>query len=533
MKYPLLASILLLAACQTKTETATTVEAHLGDLGHEFPISEVAQADFDKGLLLLHSFEYEDARESFIKAKEADPNEVMAYWGEAMTHYKALWGLQDVDAGREVIKSLGETEEERLAKAENQLEKDFWKGVELLYGEGELTERNKNFLDHMAGLYEANPNNQEVAAFYALGLMWSDYDDVENLKKSTAVAAGILKENPTHPGALHYMIHANDDPEYAQIAINAANEYAKVAPDAAHALHMPSHIYVALGMWNQVVSSNIDSYQASVNRMERKELDGNARGYHSYAWLHYGYLQQGEYDKAAQMLRDMISYYKDSVGSDGYLITMQNEQRIESDTWPEDITPINVDYSSLGLQDKSAMHFFRSMLAFDRKDAQAIKNEIDTLYAHVEAAKLVVTNDGIALCSAGPTRYAPSQSSIDKTLAVIYQMEALKAQVEGNDAKTEEFMKKAVEQESKSQYDSGPPFIAYPTFEQYGDWLLTKGRYEEALSQFDTSLKHRTNRAKALIGKKEALLRLQRIKEAQEVEIILDAFRVKEELAAM
>ncbi|MEQ8925969.1 MAG: hypothetical protein RLO81_09175 [Fulvivirga sp.] len=529
--YYLLPIVFLLVNCTQKKESSK--ETQLGDLGHDFSISDEAKEYFDKGLLLLHSFEYEDAREAFIDAKKADPEEVMVYWGEAMTHYKALWGLQDVDAGRAVMQELGATKEERLAKAENELEANFWKGIELLYGEGELSERNKNYVNHMADMYEANPGNQEIAAFYALGLIWADYDNNENLKKSSAVAASIIEENPTHPGALHYMIHANDDPEFAQVAINAANNYAEVAPDAAHALHMPSHIYVALGMWNEVVSSNIDSYQASLNRMERKNLDGNARGYHSYAWLHYGYLQQGNYDKAADMLKDMIGYHYDSTGSKSYLIMMQNQQRIESGQWPESLSPVNVDYSSLGLQEKSAMHFFRSLMAFDQKDAATIQLEIDTLYSHLEAAKLVVTEDGIALCSAGPTRYAPSQSGIDKTQAVLYQMEALVAQLENNDSKTEELLKKATAQESAGSYDSGPPFIAYPTFEQYGDWLLTKGRYEEAIVQFDISLKNRTNRAKALLGKKEALLRLQRIKEAQEVDEILNVFRMQEQVSSL
>ncbi|QSE98462.1 hypothetical protein [Fulvivirga lutea] len=532
MKYYYLLSIAVFAlSCSPKNEISD--KAQLGDLGHNFSISENAKPHFDKGLLLLHSFEYEDARDAFMEAKEADPKEVMAYWGEAMTHYKALWGLQDVEAGRAVMQELGSSKEERLAKAENELETNFWMGIEYLYGEGELTERNKKYVDHMAALYEANPDHQEIAAFYALGLMWADYDNEENLKKSSAVAASIIEENPTHPGALHYMIHANDDPEFAQVAINAANNYAKVAPDAAHALHMPSHIYVALGMWNEVVSSNIDSYQASLNRMERKELDGTARGYHSYAWLHYGYLQQGNYDKAADMLKDMIGFHYDSAGSNSYLIVMQNQQRIEAGEWPQSLELVDVDYSSLGLQEKSAMHFFRSLLAFDKKDAASIQMEIDTLYTHLEAAKLVVTDDGIALCSAGPTRYAPSQSGIDKTQAVIYQMESLVAQLENDDAKTEEFLKKATAQEASGSYDSGPPFIAYPTFEQYGDWLLTKGRYEEAIEQFDISLKNRTNRAKALLGKKEALLRLDRIQEAQKVDEILSVFRMQQQVAAI
>ncbi|MTI41321.1 tetratricopeptide repeat protein [Fulvivirga lutimaris] len=524
-------SLIILFGCGQPKETATEDNYTLGEIKYKFPVSPEASEGFDKGLLLLHSFEYDDARDAFLEAQAADKNEVMAYWGEAMCSYKALWGLQNVEEGREVMAKLGSNKEERLGKAEEGLEREFWEGIEFLYGEGELNERNKEFAKHMEELYEKYPKDLEVAAFYSLSLMWADYDNQENLNKAAEVAAGVMKENPTHPGALHYMIHSNDDPEYAKLAVNAANEYAKVAPDAAHALHMPSHIYVALGMWNEVVNSNIDSYQASLNRIERKDLTGNARGYHSMAWLHYGYLQQGNYDKAEQLLREMISYYKDSTASDSYTITMQNEQLVESGKWPEGLEPVDVDYSKLGLPAKSQKHFFRSLLAFNNKDAEQIALEVDTLQLHVEAAKLVVGDDGIAMCSAGPTRYAPTKEGITKTKVTIHQMEALIAMLENDDEKVEQHLKEATKLEVSSVYDSGPPFIAYPSFEQYGDWLLTKDRAEDALEQFNQSLENRTNRAKALRGKMKALTMLGRTDEAEEVQKILDVFWKKEMIA--
>lgn len=523
--------ILLTVACSQTASTEATSE--LGDLEHQFTISPAAKASFDQGLLLLHSFEYDDAREEFQKAKEADPTEVMAYWGLAMTEYKALWGLQDVEAGRDVMNQLGASKEERLGKAETPLEKDFWTGVEILFGEGELDERNKAYATHFEQVYDANPDNQEVAAFYALGLMWAGYDDQNNLNKSAEVAAGIIEENPTHPGALHYMIHANDDPVYAQIAINAANKYAKVAPDATHALHMPSHIYVALGMWNEVVSSNTDSYQASLRRVERKELDGKARGYHSMAWLHYGLLQQGESEKAADLLREMMRYYADSTASLSYLITMQNQQRIEAGSWPQDITPVMVDYEKLGLADKSGMHFFNSLMAFDNNDAATIAQEIATLESHLRRAALLVNEEGIAMCSAGPTRYAPSKEGMRKTNVVINQMNALMAQVNGEQDVAEAYLIKATELEATCTYDSGPPFIAYPSFEQYGDWLLAQNRAEDALEQFNQSLESRTNRGKALRGKLAALQALERLDEAAEVQEIISGFSTATTVASL
>ncbi|MEQ9375001.1 MAG: tetratricopeptide repeat protein [Imperialibacter sp.] len=535
MKNPAVNSLTLLlfviasASCTQKTTTGE--DTHLGNLQHSFSISEQATEHFDQGLLLLHSFEYDDANEAFQKAIEADPDELMAHWGLAMTHYRALWGLQDVEAGRKVIQAVGETREARMSKAENQLEAAFWEGVEILYGEGELDERNQRYADHMAEVYAANPDNQEVAAFYALGLMWAGYTNQDNLNKSAEVAAGIIAENPTHPGALHYMIHANDDPEYAQIALTAADKYATVAPDASHALHMPSHIYVALGMWDKVVSSNIASYQASLHRMEAKGLGGKERGYHAMAWLHYGYLQTGEYQKAADLLAEIIAYHQDSTASKSYLITMQNEQRIEAGYWPEELTPQQVDYSQLGLPEKSAMHFFNGMLAFDEKDATGLQLEIDGLNRQLGKASLLVNDEGIAMCSAGPTRYAPTKEGLKKTQVVIHQMEALLAQLKGDNVLTEDHLTQATQLESECSYDSGPPFIAYPSFEQYGDWLLAQNRPEEALTQFNQSLSNRKNRNKALRGKVAALEALGRTEEAKEVKAIISQFAPAQKVA--
>ena len=510
---------LALAGCSQQTKEAEP--SGLGTIAHSFSISEEARPHFNKGLLLLHSFEYDDAREEFEKARQADPDELMAYWGLAMTHYKALWGLQDIEEGRKIMIALGDDTEARLQKAENDLEASFWQGIEILYGDGEFLERNQQYADHMALVYEEYPDNLEVAAFYSLGLMWADYNNQDYLSKSTRVAAGIMKENPTHPGALHYMIHANDDPENAIEAINAANQYAEVAPNATHALHMPSHIYVALGMWNEVVSSNEASYQASLDRMERKGLNGKARGYHSMAWLHYGYLQQGRYEKAAALLEEMIGYRADSTYSPSYLIMMQNQQRIEAGTWPDNLEVQDVPHDQFGLSEMAGIHFLNSLIAHDNQDGDAIREEINKLTAHLEAEKLQVTNDGIALCSSGPTRFAPTEETVDKTRIVLHQMEALLALTNNDESAAEEHLKSATEIEMTAHYDPGPPFVAYPSFEQYGDWLLAKGRYEEALSQFERSLANRTNRTKALKGKIAALEALGRNKEAAETQNLL------------
>jgi len=529
--------ILFSVASCVSPDKKSPENTQLGVLKHQFIISPPAQDSFEKGLLLLHSFEYDDARVAFQDAIKKDSTEVMAYWGEAMSHYKALWGLQNVDAGRAVIAKLGKTKEIRSSRAQDDLEKDFWTGVEILYGDGELFERNKAYANHMGALYEKYKGNQEVAAFYALGLMWSvpGGRDPEIFDLSAKVVSGILEENPNHPGALHYLIHANDDPKYAQLAKIAADKYAKVAPDATHALHMPSHIYLALGMWNDVVASNEASYGASVANMERKGLTDDARGYHSYAWLHYGYLQQGRFQKAAQLLKDMQIYTERSPGqsSKSYLIKMQSAQVAETGKWLDEITPLYVDYEDLGLSSKAELHFFKSMLASEKGDARQMAHEIDLLDTQIKAAELIVSEEGIAMCSSGSTRYAPSRADIVRAHVMTKQMNAMITILNDDDSLTEKYFIEATNLEAQSEYSYGPPDITYPSFEQYGEWLLNKKRYDEALTQFDRSLVTAKNRSKALQGKIQALMLLHREDEAREIKVIMSDFWKPDDQLAM
>ena len=521
-------ALLFVCSCQnpqTSQEQATD-DHQLGQLQHQFTISDAAKDGFEKGLLLLHSFEYDDAREAFKEAVAADENEVMAYWGEAMSHYKALWGLQDVDAGRAVMDRLGAEKPERLAKAENELEKDFWQGIEILYGEGEFNERNQAYADHMGALYQKYPQNQEVAAFYALGLMWSVPlgRDAEIFDRSAQVVSGILEENPQHPGALHYMIHAYDDPQYAELAINAADLYAQVAPDATHALHMPSHIYLALGMWADVVASNEASYQASLNRLERKGLDGSARGYHSYAWLHYGYLQQMRHTDAHRLLADMVGFTKAHPNRQArsYWISMQNAYLTDMGDWSQEIEPLQVSRQDLALISQAGHRFFQGRMAFKSGDETMLAAQMDSLNQEIAAAELLVTSDGITLCSAGTTRYAPNRTDVQRATVMLHQLSAYRALLQDDPVSAEKFLKEAVSLEAATGYSFGPPDIPYPSFEQYGDWLLAQDRPKEALQQFNASLERMPNRTHALQGKAQALKTLGQEQDAHEVTALID-----------
>lgn len=523
---------LIIISCSPKEQPNAPTEsdeAVLGELQHGFTLNEATQEKFEEGLLLLHNFEYDDALTAFEEATAQDSTEVLTHWGEAMCHYKALWRLQNTEKGKAIVSRLGDTKEERLASIDDPMEKAMWEIVEIMYGDGEFDERNKVITAHLASLHKQNPQHQEIAAFYALSLIWStdEYGDgSDDLRLAASIADNILTLNPLHPGALHYKIHALDGPTSAKDAHKAADAYAKVAADAAHALHMPSHIYLALGEWDGVVNSNQVSYDASVTRMKNLELTDGARGYHSFAWLHYGLLQQGRYAAAEQVLKDMLTYVpKDPTkGARGYLIGMQSRQLAESGTVSaETQLDTDVDVEDIGLMAKSMRSYLKAQLAFQQEDINAMDEEIKWLSNQIFQASQEVEGDGISMCAAGTSRYAPTENAIRSAEVVIAQIEGLKALIADNDELFETHMKKAVALEDQTNYPTGPPRITKPSFEQYGEWLLAEGKYSLALEQFEKALERMPRRSKSLIGKMSALKALDRNDEAELVQNELKA----------
>lgn len=529
MKSPiyLFLALIFLMSCSSKEQVndpATPSDAVLGKLEHGFDLNPAVQEKFDEGLLLLHNFEYDDALTAFEAATALDSTEVLTLWGEAMCHYKALWKLQNTDNGKAVLARLGETREARLNSVEDPLKKGLWEVVEIMYGSGDFETRNMLIKTHLASLHKEYPSHQEIAAFYALSLIWAteNYGDgSDDLRLAASISDQIIAVNPLHPGALHYKIHALDGPVSAADAAEAADAYAKVAADASHALHMPSHIYLALGQWDGVVDSNERSYEASVKRMEDLELSDGARGYHSLAWWHYGLLQQGRFTDAAVLLNEMLTHVpKDPTkGARTYLLGMQSCQLAESGTLDEQ-TPVdvNVDTKDLSIISKSALSFLRAQMAFQKADATAIAEEIDWLSSKIYMDSLNVQDSGLAMCAAGNSRYAPTDNAIKIAQVVMSQMEGFEALLDNKSDLFEAKMQKAVELEDNTDFPTGPPSITKPSFEQYGEWLLGEERYEEALVQFEKALARMPRRAKSLEGKYEALQGLDQSEEASEIQ---------------
>lgn len=509
--------LLLLFSCSPKEQTPESAEpdkTELGSLQHGFKLDRAIQEKFDEGLLLLHNFEYDDALIAFEEATAIDSTEILTHWGEAMCHYKALWRLQNTEKGKAILARFGSSKQERLAFIKDPIERVMWELIEIMYGEGQFEERNEAIKAHLAAKHKEFPDHQEIAAFYALSLIWAteEYGDgSEDLKLAASITDKITKVNPMHPGALHYKIHALDGPTSAQEAIEAANAYAKVAADATHALHMPSHIFLAMGEWNGVVNSNKESYTASVNRVKDLNLMDGKRGYHSLAWLHYGLLQQGKYAEAEKILNEMLLHVpKDPTkGARGYLVGMQSRHLSESGSISKE-TPVdlNVKVDDIGIMPKSVRSFLRAQIAYENKDTKTIKDEINWLSKKIIIASQQIEGDGTVMCATGNSRYAPTENAINSAKVTLDQIQGMLALLEGKEDQFKELMVKATTLENQTNFPAGPPRITKPSFEQYGEWLIKQGDYTEALNQFDKALLRMPRRHKSLKGKLTALKEL-------------------------
>jgi len=463
----------------------------------------------------LHSFEYEDARSAFLKAQEIDSTLAMAYWGEAMTYNHSLWQRQDKEKALAALNKLADNPEERAKLLDTDLEKDFFAAIEVLLGTGTKKERDIAYEQFMEALTKKYPRNQEVAAFYAVSLLGASRNGRDEVLygKSAKIVKGIIKENPNHPGALHYLIHSYDDPAHAHLAKNAADSYSKVAPDAAHALHMPSHIYVALGDWDNVVTSNIASWNASIKRMQRKELDNNARSYHAFNWLQYGLLQRGELEKATGILKDMVQYTSEepSKKARGYLVAMKGAHLVETNDWSDPIADIEVDASDLNLVKKANYDFIEGMKAYTQKDKTQLESIIKTSKERRLKAMNVLGAEGAPMCSAGGfANKPPNQLDVDMAYILEMELQAYLATLSNDTKAANEWFEKAITLEETLSYSYGPPVILKPIHEAYGEWLLTKQQPEKALVIFEKALERQPRRLRSLQGKMKAAELLQK-----------------------
>ncbi|HSL83986.1 MAG TPA: tetratricopeptide repeat protein, partial [Thermoanaerobaculia bacterium] len=336
---PLVATAVLALAGCSPTASQEPGRSSSPEAGQELGRVEMAATGapearpwFERGVAALHSFWYDEAAKAFRQAREIDPGFVLAYWGEAMTHNHPIWDQVELDEGRAALATLAPTPAERAAKAPTERERAYLAAVELLFAEnGEKHARDEAYLEAMARLAERWPDDFEARTFHALALEGVAYGGgvpderrFSLLMRAAAELEELFDDRPDHPGVLHYLIHAYDDPVHAPLGLRAARLYAEVAPAAHHALHMPSHIFVQLGRWDQAAASNEDAWAASAAWVEEDGLPLGHRDYHSLSWLLYAYLQQGRLAAARELL-DLVG--RDAEASPGRRLEHARDER--------------------------------------------------------------------------------------------------------------------------------------------------------------------------------------------------------------
>ena len=506
--------VILLFLCLSFSTFAQNQE--LGKINFPTSGSEQAQQLFIKGVLLLHSFEYEDAAEFFIEAQELEPDFAMAYWGEAMTYNHPLWDQQDQEKAMEALNRLASSPEDRHKKAKTKKEQQWLKAVEILYGEGTKKERDLAYSEYLGKLHNTYPKDHEITAFYALSILGTSHNGRDEYKYIRAGAAveEVYAANPKHPGALHYLIHSYDDPIHAPLGLRAARLYANVAPAAAHALHMPSHIFIALGMWDRVVASNEASSQAADARRAKKSLSVDARGFHSLHWLEYGYLQQGRFGDARKLLEDMIKDYEESTKkrSAFHMAVMRGSYLIETGDWNSKFAQMDIDHKRLVKKAQAYDLFISAMVALktDSGNFSDILSSLEAMAPLEIHHDLMNSSEMLSCCS---PNYSDEKELSEGTKHAIHvmtmELKAVKLFMDDKKEEAIDLVRHASEMEGKMDFMFGPPIIAKPSFELLGDFLLETGQYEEAVTAYKTALQRGPGRTLSLLGLKEAAQRIE------------------------
>ncbi len=306
-----MASKIILAAAFTLVGPLFAGTWAMAQEGLVWQTNREAAQEYDAGVEALHDFWYEEARERFAAAAIADPNFPLAAWGNAMTHFY-VWGMSQSRTDRmiEALVTLGTTREERLSKARSDRERRYLRAIEELIADDDEAVRRRKFSVAMGQLATAYPQDIEASAFYAfslLGAVQSLRRDPLIREEAVRVAERVLEMDSTHHGGLHYMIHVLDSPSNARRALPYANLYDSLEPSAPHAIHMPAHIFMQLGMWEDVVRVNRAGFDRSHELAVANGTALDGRDYHALGWVPYAYLQMGRTEEAWELVAEMDS----------------------------------------------------------------------------------------------------------------------------------------------------------------------------------------------------------------------------------
>lgn len=455
----------------------------VGKVNFPTSCSTSAQGVMEKGLALLHSFQYEEAEQAFADAVRADSSCALAYWGKALALYEPLWNFPNAKTlaqGREDV-----AEAQKIAAKDARV-RGYIDAAAAFYQDAKLTPiaRVQAYSTAMEKLYNGHPEDNEAGELYALSLIalaQMDVNDLSNRKKAIEILNPIFAKYPNNPGAAHYLIHAADIRELAPEGLAAAQVYAKIAPESAHALHMPSHIFRRLGMWQEVIASNLASAAAAARATKEHRGDADYQ-LHAMDFLNYAYLQDGEKTKAIALIAQLKDVPQ---ARESDIIDAQNQfsarNAVEMHLWKE-AASLEIPKERLVWQDYT--YWTRAIGAARSGDVEGAREGVQKLTQIAEMVKATEIQQKQSGMPAKGMAIDPSEA------------EAWLAYVEGKPDEALRILRAAAEREDARDEE---PF-ATPAREMLGDLLLELRRPEEALTEYKQVQKNYPNRFNALFG---------------------------------
>ena len=493
----------LATAASAAAAMVTGVWAQTGDLAKGKSIEELgrvvfptsctpqAQAQFERALAMLHSFFFPETIKAFSAVAETDPNCAIAYWGIAVSQRpNPLVGPFDAAT---LKRGLEAVQKGQTIGAKTERERDWLAAIEQFYKDYDKVDqdtRAKNYEKAMEALAKKYPDDVEAKIFHALALNETfDHKTMNNLVKAIEILEPIDKQYPDHPGVTHYLIHSYDFPALADRGVPAANKYAKIAPAAPHALHMPAHIYSMVGMWDASIASNLASVAVAKEYTEKSKLDGVLAGVpHAYDFMEYAYLQLGQDAKAKALIEENAAIQK-VVGPQlaGRMAQAAVPARymLERQDWrgAAQLKPLGFDIPPA----EAVTHFARALGAARIGDVAA---------AQADVAKLIEIRAGLEKANQS---YWAGQVEIQVLAA-----QAWIAQAQSKPEEALKFMRAAADLEDSSEKHVAMENRFYPMRELLGDLLMEQGQAGEALKTYEASMKNARERLRGFYGAAKA-----------------------------
>ena len=458
-------------------------------LGHvHFPVScnEAAQKQFVRAVALLHSFWYEEAEKTFSAVTQADSTCAMGYWGIAMSLYHPLWEAPNAAA---LQKGWDAVEKAKAANPKTARERDYIAAIEAYYKDYDKRDPRTRALSYekaMEQVYLRNPDDREAAVFYALSLLGTappTDKTYANQKKAAAILDKVFAVEPEHPGVAHYFIHAYDSPALAHLALDAARRYSKIAPDSPHALHMPSHIFTRLGLWQESIASNLASAAAA------RKHGAVGDDLHALDYLMYAYLQ-GAQDREAEKILQGIPVMTTATSTHfaGLYATAALPARyaVERRRWSEAASlTLRPGILSGGRYSwtEANIHFARALGCARSGDIAGAKKGLQ---------KLEELRDTLAQAK---EKYWADQVEVQRRAAAAWV-----ARAEGKSDEALALVRSAADLEDANEKHPVTPGPILPARELLGDLLLELSQPANALREYETSLQTAPNRFNSLYG---------------------------------